>query len=74
MRMSIKLDSATASEARDFIVAYQVTRDKTLAVGLHKKPTVDIMGDGFGVETPPIEPERAVQVMAEFALRLEGRS
>lgn len=74
MRVTIEIDSASASEAEAFVFAFQRTR-KThpLPHVLNTEPTVRIMGIGWGVTTPPITPEHASALVAEFdTLRVDA--
>jgi hypothetical protein len=64
MRVTITIDSATAEEARALVVAFQRTREMGLPKLLSELPTVQIMGMGWGVETPPMYLDRAVQVVS----------
>ena len=65
-RISMHLDSATADEARGFLLAFQQTRELGLpANGQMDMPTVQIMGIGWHINTPPMRLDRAC-AMAEL--------
>ena len=51
-RISMQLDSATAEEARSFLLAFQRTESRGL-------PTVQMMGIGWHITTPPMQLDRA---------------
>ena len=62
--MRLEIGSATADQAREFIIAFQRTR----AIGLPSEHEVDlsvrIAGIGWHVGTPNMSPERAAEMMA----------
>ena len=67
MRMTLKIDSATADEAHDFIFAYQramLADDKS--TNTMTQPTVQILGVGWHVTTPPLTHEQANELLADF--------
>lgn len=65
MRVTIGIDSASADEARDFLVAFQATRGMPgEPVVLEERPTAQIMGACWTITTPAISPRRAT-AMAE---------
>lgn len=70
MRLTLTIDSATAKEARDVIVAFQRTRDigppLTPETTLIHEPTVRMMGIGWGVTLPPLCAERLCAIVDQI--------
>lgn len=68
-RISMHLDSATAEEARSFLLAFQLTRSLGLPPNGQKDlPTVEMMGIGWHINTPPMGLDRA-HAMGELISR-----
>lgn len=76
MRLTIEIDSASASEAEAFMRAFQRTvKAHPLPANLTPEPTVRIMGIGWGITTPAITPEHATALVAEFdTLRVDAEA
>lgn len=74
MRITVEIDSASASEAEAFMRAFQRTaRQHELPSNLTTEPTVRIAGIGWGITTPAITPEHVAALVAEFdALRVDA--
>jgi hypothetical protein len=73
MIISMRLGGATAEEARDFLVAYQRTRAYGLPHnGAADKPTVEMLGIGWTITTPPMTPDRAGAMAALLNYGTEG--
>lgn len=71
MRVTVKIDSATAAEAEAFVRAFQQTRDHGMPGQTPMVPTVQIMGIGWGIETPALYPDHANALMARFTLNMD---
>lgn len=69
MRVTLKIDSATADEARALVVAWQrsVPRDDAGT----DAPTVTMMGIGWGITCPPIDVVRANVIMRDFMANVD---
>ena len=64
-RITLKIDSATADEARAFVLAFQSTRrNHELPRQLNTEPTVEIVGVGWHVTTPALTAEHAAAMAA----------
>jgi len=72
-RLTLSLDSASADEARAFLLAYQRALTEDDKVGLPDgdiawdQPTVKVMGLGWHITTPSISVETAAELMRDFA-------
>jgi hypothetical protein len=62
-RITLSIDSATADQAREFVLAFQITRPYGLPAQGTTVPTVTMMGIGWGVTTPAMEMDRGVAMM-----------
>jgi hypothetical protein len=76
MRVTLHIDSCTDAEMRRAVLAWHVTDTS----GRYKKPVlaldglvVKVMGSSWNIDSPPIEPERAEQIVraARCAQQLE---
>ena len=63
----LEIGSATAEEARAFLVAYQRSRPAEVLPALDERPEAWIVGVGWHVGTPSMSPERAAAMMAILA-------
>ena len=71
-RVTLKIDSATAEEARAFVLAFQTTRNNhALPPQLTRTPIVEIVGEGWHVTTPALTPGHAADMAADV-LNREG--
>lgn len=69
MRLTVTIDSATADEARAFVLAFQRTRNNghDLPRQITTEPTVRVMGPwSWGVTTPALTAEHAHALSIEF--------
>lgn len=64
--VSLQLGSATAEEARAFVLAFQTTREYGLPKQITTEPTVQIMGVGWHVQTPSMSLARAMAMAAKL--------
>lgn len=66
-RITLAIDSATSSEAHDFVCAFQRTAGIPLPQQITTEPTVSIGGSSWNVSMPPMTEQRAQAVMREYA-------
>jgi hypothetical protein len=65
-RITLKIDSADASETWNFVCAFQRTAGIPLPRQITTEPTVTISGSCFGVTTPAMTEQRAQAMLREY--------
>lgn len=65
-RLTLTIDSASASEMWNFVCAFQRTAGIPLPRQIPTEPTVTIAGSCFGITTPAMTQERAEAMLREY--------